>query len=170
MSSPLDSLPYLSAGSDHLQPGSSYESLSIDDGFGDTGYHNRSGEESDGENNSAGGSTSNGSGSSCGNSRCIRSNDAFMMPGSMEGMGATERLETIQQILHLFFNNKIREAESAVEPYKDTCQHFSHAKIQFVTISSLLTLDPVSRIACLFVSCFPLTTLIMIPFGGECRT
>lgn len=63
-------------------------------------------------------------------------------------MSATERLRMIQNILHLFFSNKIKEAEAAVEPYKNTCQHFSHAKIQFVTISALLTLDPVSNIFC----------------------
>jgi hypothetical protein len=129
MSSSFTSLPYLSVDSGKFFHGSSYESLSIDDHF------TSSCEEESSE------SSSLSSGSR--KSKQV-AEEEFVMPSSLDGMSATERLQMVQRIIHLFFSNRIHEAEAAVDPFKDSCQHFSHAKIQFVTISSLLTLDPVS--------------------------
>lgn len=66
------------------------------------------------------------------------------LPDSIDSLSNTERLLLMQEILDMFFNNKIKEAENAVEPFKDKCKHFAHAKSVFTSISSFLTLDPVS--------------------------
>lgn len=71
------------------------------------------------------------------------SSDELVMPESLEHLNSTERLILIQKILDLFFNNKINEAEALIEPHKNECIHFSHAKMVFVSVASFLTLDPV---------------------------
>lgn len=66
------------------------------------------------------------------------------LPESIDNMSNTERLFLIQKILDMFFNNRIKDAEDAIEPFKDKCMHFAHAKSVFTSISSFLTLDPVT--------------------------
>ena len=73
----------------------------------------------------------------------VSQDDSVTVPESLEHLGHTERLMLMQKILDLFFNNRIKEAEAAVEPHKNECIHFSHAKMLFVSVASFLTLDPV---------------------------
>lgn len=62
----------------------------------------------------------------------------------MENLSETERLRSLQKILDIFFNNKIREAETLVEPHIQTCVNHSHVKMYFSAMSAMMTLDPVS--------------------------
>lgn len=70
--------------------------------------------------------------------------ESVTLPESIEGLTNTERLVLIQKILDIFFSNGIKEAEAAVEPFKDKCVHFSHSKLLLSSIAAFLTLDPVS--------------------------
>ena len=65
--------------------------------------------------------------------------------GRMEHLTETQRLQSLRQILDLFFSNKIREAEALVEPHTQTCVNHSHVKMYFSAMSAMMTLDPVSQ-------------------------
>lgn len=82
--------------------------------------------------------------SSCSSTDCgVPSDESAPVLDSVLHLSHTERLRMIQKILDKFFDNKIKEAEAAVEKHKDECIHFSHLKAIFMSVSSMLTLDPV---------------------------
>ena len=70
------------------------------------------------------------------------------LPESIDDLSYTERIILIQKIIDMFFMNKMTESEALVDPFKDVCVNFSHAKMLFTSIASFLTLDPVS--VCLY--------------------
>ena len=63
---------------------------------------------------------------------------------SMEQETETERLKSLKKTLDIFFDNRIREAESLVETLSHTCVNHSHVKMYFTAMSAMMTLDPVS--------------------------
>jgi hypothetical protein len=66
----------------------------------------------------------------------------------MENLSESQRLRSLEQILDIFFNNRIKEAESLVEPHIQTCVNHSHVRMYFSAMSAMMTLDPVSFCCC----------------------
>lgn len=77
--------------------------------------------------------------------------DSVCLPESIDDLSYTERILLIQKIIDMFFLNKMTESEALVDPFKDVCINFSHAKMLFSSIASFLTLDPVSVVCCLYL-------------------
>ena len=55
-----------------------------------------------------------------------------------------EPIESVINILQLFFDNRLDEAMDEVSKRSDTCVHHSQAKMHFRFFYAMLTLDPVS--------------------------
>lgn len=59
---------------------------------------------------------------------------------------APEPIESVINILQLFFDNKLDEAMEKVCERSDNCIHHSQGKMHFRFFYAMLTLDPVSRL------------------------
>lgn len=73
--------------------------------------------------------------------------NATLAVAEMKKLSESERLRSLEQILDIFFNNKIKEAETLVEPHIETCVNHSHVRMYFSAMSAMMTLDPVSSVS-----------------------